>query len=190
MSLSEKTQLDPQMQRRTFLKLGLAGLAASTLTPTSVFAKSIETRHRTISLYNLHTGESLKTTYWENGVYHAEALKELNHLLRDHRNNARHNIDARLFDLLHKIQQRSGSQQAFHVISGYRSPQTNAMLHNTTSGVASKSLHTQGKAIDIRLPGVALNDLRQIALQQKGGGVGFYPKSNFVHVDTGRVRYW
>jgi uncharacterized protein YcbK (DUF882 family) len=178
------------INRRMFLKLGIAGATAATLMPSSVFAKSVEERHRTIALYNLHTGESIKTTYWEDGVYHAEALQELNHLLRDYRNDQLHTIDMKLFDLLHKIQQRSGSKKAFHVISGYRSPQTNAMLHNTTNGVASKSLHMQGKAIDIRLPGFHLEDLRKVAMREKVGGVGFYPKSNFVHVDTGRVRYW
>lgn len=178
------------MNRRNFLKLGAAGTMAAAMSPTSALANSIEERHRSISLYNLHTGESIRTTYWEDGIYHAEALQELNHLLRDHRTNEAHAIDSELFDLLHQIHQHSGKKQAFHVISGYRSPKTNAMLNRTTNGVAKKSLHMEGKAIDIRLPGLELQNLRKIAMKEQVGGVGFYPKSNFVHVDTGRVRYW
>ncbi|MDG6774749.1 DUF882 domain-containing protein [Thiomicrorhabdus sp. ZW0627] len=182
------------MNRRTFLKLGGMGAAAAALAPTSVFA-NMQRQHkdeefRTLSFYNLHTGESLKTTYWEQGIYHPEALEEIEHVLRDFRTDETHKMDIALFDLLHDIHNRAGKNKAFNVISGYRSPKTNAMLHNTTQGVATKSLHMVGKAIDINLPGLKLTDLRKIAMHEKQGGVGFYPKSNFVHVDTGRVRHW
>jgi uncharacterized protein YcbK (DUF882 family) len=182
-----------QMNRRSFLKLGGMGTAAA-LAPTSLFA-SMQKQHskeefRTLSFYNLHTGESLKTTYWEQGIYHPEALEEISHVLRDFRTNETHDMDIALFDLLHDIRNQTGSKKSFNVISGYRSPKTNAMLHTTTQGVATKSLHMVGKAIDINLPGFKLADLRKVAMHQRQGGVGFYPKSNFVHVDTGRVRYW
>ena len=99
-------------------------------------------------------------------------------------------MDQRLFDLLHLLQQQVGSKGSYHVISGYRSPKTNAMLNSKSNGVAKRSLHMQGRAIDIRLPGVELKHLRQAALNLKAGGVGYYPKSNFIHVDTGRTRFW
>ncbi|WP_373019495.1 DUF882 domain-containing protein [Thiomicrorhabdus sp.] len=182
-----------QMNRRSFLKLGGMGTAAA-LAPTSLFAsmqkQQSKEEFRTLSFYNLHTGESLKTTYWEQGIYHPEALEEISHVLRDFRTNETHDMDIALFDLLHDIRNQTGSKKSFNVISGYRSPKTNAMLHTTTQGVATKSLHMVGKAIDINLPGFKLADLRKVAMHQRQGGVGFYPKSNFVHVDTGRVRYW
>lgn len=182
-----------EMNRRNFLKLGGMG-AAMALAPTSLLA-SVQKQNkneafRSLAFYNLHTGESLRTTYWEQGVYHPEALEEIQHVLRDFRTGETHDMDIALFDLLHNIQSKTGGNKAFNVISGYRSPKTNAMLNNTTQGVAKKSLHTVGKAIDINLPGLDLKHLRKIAMHEKQGGVGFYPKSNFVHVDTGRVRYW
>lgn len=182
-----------EMGRRNFLKLGSMGLVAA-CTPTTLLA-NVKKVHkndefRSLSFYNLHTGESLHTTYWEQGAYHPQALEEIQHVLRDFRTGDTHDMDIALFDLLHEIRSKSGSQKAFNVISGYRSPKTNAMLNGTTNGVAKKSLHMLGKAIDINLPGLELKHLRKIAINEKQGGVGFYPKSNFVHVDTGRVRNW
>ncbi|MEA3406361.1 MAG: DUF882 domain-containing protein [Pseudomonadota bacterium] len=185
--------IEQEMNRRHFLKLGGIGMAA-TIAPTAVLANtpklSKQDEFRSLSFYHLHTGEKLNTTYWEQGVYHPEALEEINHVLRDFRTGEQHPIDIELFDLLNKIRNQADSKAAFNVISGYRSPKTNAMLNSTTSGVAKKSLHMLGKAIDVNLPGLELKQLRQIALQEKQGGVGYYPKSNFVHLDTGRVRYW
>jgi uncharacterized protein YcbK (DUF882 family) len=179
------------MNRRNFLKLGGMGAAAA-FAPTGVLAKPHKEEFRTLSFYNLHTGEALRTTYWEQGIYHPGAIEEINQLLRDHRTGETIEMDLELFDLLHAIRAQTGSKKAFNVISGYRSPKTNAMLkgRSANSGVATKSLHMVGKAIDINLPGFELAHLRKVAMMQKRGGVGYYPASNFVHVDTGRVRHW
>ena len=132
----------------------------------------------------------MRTTYWEEGVYIPEAMEEINHVLRDYRTGEAAAMDRELMDLLYAIRTKSGNTKPFRIISGYRSPKTNAMLNKKTSGVAKKSLHMEGKATDINLPGTDLAQLRKIAMHIKGGGVGFYPKSGFVHVDVGRVRYW
>lgn len=147
---------------------------------------------RRVSLRNLHTEECLDTVYYENGHYDPDAMRQVRHVLRDFRNGQQHEIDESLIDLLDTIRARTGTHQPFHVISGYRSPQTNAMLHDESehSGVANHSLHMQGEAIDIRLPDVALDHLRNAAFSLQRGGVGYYPSSNFVHVDVGDVRHW
>ena len=150
----------------------------------------VQVRHRSLKFYNLHTGESLKTTYWENGSYIPGELDRVNYILRDFRANEVKPIDPALLDLLTRIQHRLSTNEPFQVISGYRSPVTNAMLHANSEGVAVHSLHLDGKAIDICVPGRNLAQLRGAALAQQSGGVGYYPKSNFIHVDTGRVRFW
>jgi uncharacterized protein YcbK (DUF882 family) len=141
-------------------------------------------------LTNLHTGESWNDEYWANGLYEPEALQGIRHVLRDHRTGTSHDIDVRLLDLLVDLRRTLESSQRFEVISGYRSPQTNAMLAHESDGVAAASLHMDGMAIDIRLPGRPLAKLRDAALRLSDGGVGYYPKSDFVHVDVGRVRRW
>jgi uncharacterized protein YcbK (DUF882 family) len=147
---------------------------------------------RKVSLRNLHTEECLETVYFEDGQYIPEAMQKVRHVLRDFRNGQQHEIEPQLIDLLDTVRARTGTHQPFHVISGYRSPQTNAMLHDEheNSGVANHSLHMQGEAIDIRLPDVALDHLRNAAFGLQRGGVGYYPSSNFVHVDVGDVRHW
>ncbi|HEX6860290.1 MAG TPA: DUF882 domain-containing protein [Caulobacteraceae bacterium] len=145
---------------------------------------------RRIAFLNLHTDERCDVVYREHGACVNDALHEVNRVLRDWRNDEVHPIDPNLLDLLADLHGRMDAKGPFHVISGYRSPKTNAMLHNKSSGVATKSLHMQGKAIDIRLPGRQLTDLRDTALGMKRGGVGYYAASDFVHVDTGRVRRW
>lgn len=145
---------------------------------------------RSLSFYNLHTTESLKTVYWHRGDYVPSALDEINRVLRDHRTDETHEIDPRLLDLLCDLRLRLDTRETFQIISGYRSPATNALLHANSDGVATRSLHMDGKAIDIRIPGRALSLLRKTALSIKAGGVGYYPSSNFVHVDVGRVRSW
>lgn len=147
-------------------------------------------QERKLRLYNLHTGEKLAATFWAEGEYQADELALINKIMRDHRTGTIENIDTRLLDQLYRLQHEVESRGTFHIISGYRSPKTNAKLHSATSGVAKRSLHMQGRAVDIRLPGVELKHLRKAALSLRAGGVGYYPKSNFIHVDTGRPRFW
>lgn len=139
---------------------------------------------------NLHTGERLNTAFWSNGDYSSSGLKRFNRLLRDHRANETTRMDPELFDLIYKLKERLNFNGEIEIISGYRSAKTNAMLRSRSSGVAKRSYHTRGMAIDLRMPGVPLSKLRRAALDLKVGGVGYYPKSNFVHVDTGPVRRW
>lgn len=141
-------------------------------------------------LDNLHTGETFNEVYYANGSYLPDALAEATRVMRDWRTGDERFIDPALFDALHAIRDRVESARPFQVISGYRSPRTNAMLHGRSNGVAENSQHVLGKAIDIRMDGVELSNLRNAALDLGAGGVGYYPRSNFVHVDTGRVRQW
>jgi uncharacterized protein YcbK (DUF882 family) len=141
-------------------------------------------------LHNLHTGEKFNEVYWANGSYVPGALAEAMRVMRDWRNGEEHVMDPRLFDALHAINARLETNAPFQLISGYRSPRTNAMLHARSSGVAEHSQHTLGKASDVRVEGVDLRNLRKAALDVGAGGVGYYPVSNFVHVDVARVREW
>ncbi len=145
---------------------------------------------RTLHFSHTHTGERLTIDYFRDGGYESEALATVNHFLRDFRTNEVHEIDAGLLDLLHGLAGLTETRRPFQVISGFRSPATNARLRQRSEGVAAGSLHMKGQAIDIRLPDVPLPRLRAAALGMKRGGVGFYPAPDFVHVDVGRVRAW
>ena len=145
---------------------------------------------RSLSFFHTHTDEELAVTFYANGEYVAEALAKLNHFLRDFRTGDETRMDPPLFDILFDIQQTAGSSGTYHVISGFRSEETNKMLRQRSSGVASNSQHLKGKAIDVRLTDLDTARLRDIALALKRGGVGYYNKLDFVHVDTGRVRRW
>jgi uncharacterized protein YcbK (DUF882 family) len=145
---------------------------------------------RELSLLNTHTGERVRATYWETGRYQPDALREIDRLLRDHRTGEVKEIERGLLDLLHELRGTLPVRDHYHVISGYRSPATNALLHARSEGVARRSLHVLGRAVDVRLPGVTLPELRRAALALRRGGVGYYPASDFVHLDTGRVRSW
>lgn len=145
---------------------------------------------RRLGFHNLHTDEALDVAYWEDGAYVPDALTAVNRVLRDFRTGEEHVISPKLLDLLSLLSGRLDSGERFQVISGYRSPQTNAALHARSGEVASGSLHMVGQAIDIRLPGVDLSRLHEAALDLAVGGVGYYPTSDFVHVDVGRVRRW
>lgn len=144
---------------------------------------------RTLYLYSLNTGERLKTVYWIDGVYINSALEEIYWILRDYRSGEVAPIDLKLLDLLYVITKLSGREK-IDVISGYRSPATNEYLYRLGKGVAKDSYHTHGRAIDIRIEGMSLEALRDLAVSLRAGGVGYYPRSGFVHLDTGPVRYW
>lgn len=178
-------------KRRDLLKAGMA-FALTGLSTRQAFAslEQKKTAARELAFYNLHTGENLKTVYWAEGDYLPDALADINHILRDYRNDQILPIETPLLDLLYGLQSTLATGQPFHIISGYRSPATNASLAANSDGVAKGSLHMQGKAIDLYVEKVPLNELRHAAIALQGGGVGYYPKSNFVHVDIGRVRSW
>ena len=187
----ENRKAAPLISRRIFLQWAAAG-AASVALPTMALAeiRGRDSRARALSFFNTHTEEELNVVYWANGKYRRCALARIDHLLRDHRSGEVQRIDTKLLDLLHALGKKLGTGQPFHVISGYRSPKTNEMLRAGGRGVASKSMHLYGKAVDIRLPGCGLRALREAALEAKAGGVGYYPEAQFVHVDVGRVRFW
>jgi len=183
------------LNRRSFLRGSLSaaiaapflGKIAAAAAPPSALSDLSE---RSLSFYNLHTSETLKTVYWQEGNYVASSLGDINRVLRDHRTGEKHEIDPRLLDLLCELRLKMDTTQSLHIISGYRSPATNALLHSKSDGVATRSLHMDGMAADIRIPGRELSLLRKTALSLKSGGVGYYPESDFVHVDVGRVRTW
>lgn len=145
---------------------------------------------RQIAFQHMHTGEKLSTVYWVDGKYQPGALSDINHLLRDFRTEEVKPIDPALLDLLYAVRQRLGTGQPFQVVSAYRSAKTNAMLAEISPSVATNSLHMEGMAIDIRLPDRPLASVRQVALDLRAGGVGHYPHSDFIHLDTGRIRQW
>jgi uncharacterized protein YcbK (DUF882 family) len=183
------------MNRRSFLILGAktaAGLVLAQAVPAwaSVPAPSADKSTRHLAFYHTHTGKHLEITYARNGVYDAKALQQVNQYLRDFRTNEVHPIDTELLDMLWNIQQELGCESTYEVISGYRSPQTNQNLRHRSNGVARLSLHMKGQALDVRLTGQKTSLLRDSAIALQSGGVGYYPKSNFIHLDTGRVRNW
>lgn len=177
------------LNRRTFLAMGAAA-AATTLFATPVQAALRTRMERSVFLHNIHTGESLRTVYWHDGSYQPGAMRLVNRILRDHYSGDVHPMDPQVVDLLCVLQHKIGAHKPFQIVSGYRSPQTNAMLASLSDGVASHSLHMEGKAVDIRLEGASVRTLGRAAKSLRMGGVGQYPSSNFVHVDVGRVRTW
>ena len=176
-------------QRRSFLKSSVA-LASALALPSLARAAIAAPHERSLRFYNTHTGETLRTMFWAEGQFIPEALQDINRLLRDHRNDKVSAIDPELILLLDRVSSQFSNHEVIHVISGYRSPESNQLLHESTGGVAKHSMHMEGKAIDVRIPGRDLERLHQAALGMKGGGVGYYPDSQFVHMDTGRVRHW
>jgi uncharacterized protein YcbK (DUF882 family) len=176
------------LKRRCVLRLAGAAFVAGVASP--ALAKPGQTNIRSLALNNLHTGESRSFDYWIEGAYVPDALTAANHLLRDYRNNEVHTIEPKLLDLVCLLQRQLGSASEVQVISGYRSPATNAAMHEQSTGVAAHSLHMSGMAMDIRLANVPLDRLHNAALALQAGGVGYYPSQDFVHVDVGRVRRW
>jgi len=197
MLFTRKTSLDlPDgeyvcSQRRRLLR-GMAGGAAALAVPGFANAKRLPSSQRSLSFIHTHTGEEMSLVYKMGDHFLPRSMASIAHLMRDFRSGDIHPIDPQLLDVLWKVQHSLKNSRPFEIISAYRSPKTNMMLRNRSvhSGVAEKSMHLTGQAIDIRLPGSALSDVRDAAKELKRGGVGYYADSDFVHVDTGKVRYW
>jgi uncharacterized protein YcbK (DUF882 family) len=177
--------------RRNILKCGiLAGIASVLPVPVDAASRLLYPREKSLCLYNLHTDETLDIVYWRQGKYLPKALTKINYFLRDYRTDEVTSINKQLLDLLYSLHKRLKVDHPFTVISGYRSPATNSYLRKCSRGVAKNSLHMYGKAIDINLPECKLSSLRRAAVNLHAGGVGYYPASDFIHVDVGRVRFW
>lgn len=175
--------------RRKLLALGGVALGAAIL-PTPVFATISTPRPRILTLGNLHTGESIKAEFFDGRGYIHDELARLNHFFRDYRASKIKTIDPTLFDQIYRLQGLIGTRKPVQLISGYRSVDTNNELRAHSSGVAKKSYHTRGRAMDFHIEGISLSNIRKAALSLRAGGVGYYPHSNFVHIDTGPVRHW
>ena len=195
--LDEKEEESTPLQkwcRRDFLKSFLCA-GAALLLPAETLARvagPTASRERVLTLYSPNTGESLKeVTFWQNGHYYAPGLRAINYFCRDTHNNTVHAIDPALLDKLYLINQcLPGAHPQNILLSGYRSPSTNARLRRHNRRVARQSYHMEGKALDIRVKGVSVAHLRNVALRLHQGGVGYYPRSGFVHIDTGPLRTW
>ncbi|GAB1258505.1 YcbK family protein [Aurantivibrio plasticivorans] len=178
------------ISRRRLVQWGLSGLALGAASHTSALTTQVVTqREKKIALHNLHTGERLRAVFWQDGQYVQETVSELNYLLRDHRADTFTTMDLQLLESMHKLAILNEAEE-LHIISGYRSPETNEKLRQQGRGVAKKSLHMQGRAIDLRIPGRSLSKVYQSALSFHHGGIGYYGKSQFIHLDTGRNRRW
>lgn len=175
--------------RRKWLALGGAALGIAML-PSRALATLSTPRPRILTLSNLNTGEFLKTEFFDGRRYNKEELSRLNHFFRDYRANSIKAIDPQLFDQLYRLQVLLGSKKPVQLISGYRSLVTNNEMRARSRGVAKQSYHTKGQAMDFHIEGVQLANIRKAALKMQAGGVGYYPRSNFIHIDTGPVRSW
>ncbi len=176
------------MQRRAFLKNSLL-LASSTIIPSSVFGLNLS-EQKILKLYNIHTGEKIKATFFEKNQFIESEIKRLNYFFRDYRLNKVADMDVNLYLLLHAIQLNCGSNATIDIISGYRSKKTNEYLRRHHHKVAKKSFHTKAMAIDFKIKDRYLKDVLKIARVLEYGGVGYYPKNSFIHIDTGPVRFW
>jgi len=172
----------PTLSRRHFL----FSMLAYPLLPNLSWAQSPE---KCLRLYQPHTDETLNIVYHSDQGYHLDSLKQINYLMRDYRTDCVMQMDLELLDILYDLQQQFDTRP-FHVISGYRSPKTNRKLRQRSRNVAKRSFHLQGKAVDVCLPGVSSRQLKKAAIDLKRGGVGYYSRSGFVHLDTGPVRHW
>lgn len=184
------------MHRRKLLQLGFGAAAGASLfagmgLPSLAFAE--ENRNaapRSLAIHNLNTGEKLEALYFDQGAYVPDALTAVNKVMRDRRTGDVHPIDPKLLDLLVALRGQMEATACYELICGYRSPATNAALHAHSRQVASNSLHIQGMAADVRIGGLDVQHLHKAALALRGGGVGLYPISDFVHLDVGPVRQW
>ncbi len=189
MSGPKDKDLVSRPSRRRFLMAvgGVCGSAAAVAAAPVLAASSAP---RALSFVHTHTGETLRAVYFRDGCYQSDCLAQVDYLLRDFRTGDVHRMDPGVLDILFELQMRADRAAPFEVICGYRSPATNAMLHQRSEGVAVHSMHLQGRAIDVRLSGYPTLKLAAAARALGRGGVGYYAHSDFVHVDTGRIRYW
>ena len=179
------------LKRRNFLRLMLwAGLISCSSRSAFAAIDTITPEDRSLSLYNPQTKEYFNGVFWKNGAYDAGALKNISFLMRDIREDVIKPIDNDLLDLIFTLSTKLEAQEPFHIICGYRTPKTNSLLLKCSKSVAKNSYHTKGQAVDIRLPGVEASVLRRAAYKLKKGGLGYYPRRRFVHIDVGPVRYW
>lgn len=178
------------VSRRRFLGLSIASCASFVASRPAAALSYPSMAARELRFYNLHTFESLTAVYWRDGTYIPEGLAQISYHLRDFRTGGIKPIDPTLLNILHQLTNSIESTQPINVISGYRTPATNAMLAARSDKVAPNSFHMRGQAIDIRLPGIATTGVRDIALALSKGGVGYYPESDFIHLDTGPIRAW
>jgi uncharacterized protein YcbK (DUF882 family) len=186
-----KTIKEIDSVRRRFIKMTIfSGLTAFVPFRALASIPDFTTQDRTLWLYNPVTEETLTSTYWFNGQYVPDALEKIDHIMRDHRTGEVKSIDLGLINLLHTIKIQIGLDEPFHVVSGYRCRKSNELLRKSGRNAARNSYHLKGQAADIRLPDGHLASLRKVATVIKGGGVGYYPRDNFLHVDVGPVRYW
>ena len=196
MRFGDEDEAAPAFGRRGFLTFGLAALAAATVPPLLLSPATAEAAPlpgasvRRLALHNINTGERFDDVYWANGAYRPEALRTLDVLLRDHRAHQVCRTDPRLFDVLWQVRQKLDSAEPYQVICGYRSRKTNALARRRHRGVAKESYHTRGMAVDVVLPDRNLKGIAQQAMALEAGGVGYYPRSGFVHMDVGPVRNW
>lgn len=194
MLLGDDDRKAPEIGRRGFLTFAAAALttfaAPALVTGSHAQAAPLAGGVRRIALHNINTNEHFDGVYWADGAYKADALKRLDVLLRDHRAKQVCRFDPRLFDTLARVHQTLGSDEPFRVVCGYRSRRTNAMARRRSRGVAKESYHTRGMAVDVMLPNVNLKSIAQVAMNMEAGGVGYYPRSGFVHIDVGPVRTW
>ncbi len=193
MSLLKFSNPEQGISRREVIKTGLWAAAGSVLLPSVANAAAVKLPKNgsyDLRFTNVHTGESFSGTYRVGNKYLPDAFEEINYVLRDFRTDEVFPIDPRALDILYMVHRKTGKNGPMQVLSGYRSPKTNNMLRNASTGVARNSLHLSGQAIDFRMAGVSTRGLRDIANGIKAGGVGYYPRSDFVHIDTGRIRSW
>lgn len=189
---SDATNEQLVLQRRGFLKFGLAGIAAMTVPTILSGTAQASNNYATwrIAFRHSHTGESFSGVYRVGNKYLPEAFERLSYVMRDFRTSEVFPMDPRVIDILSVIHRKMGATESYEALSGYRSPRTNSMLRHETRGVASNSFHMYGQAVDIRIPGHSSDKIRKMAKSLEAGGVGYYPRSNFVHIDTGKVRSW
>jgi len=171
--------------------LGWSAIACALLVPTGALARITPSdKEKTLKLYNLHTGESIASTFWADGRYVPESFRDIDKMLRDHRTDGTIATDRRLVELMFQIQTKLNTEKGLDVVCGYRSPATNAELVREGRTHARNSYHLRGQALDFRVPGRDLPHVRELAMNLQAGGVGYYPRAGFVHVDVGPVRHW